>query len=306
MRKLLIAVCFICFSIGSYAQYDVNYSLYMFNKLAINPAYAGSKEALTLTGHYRNQWPGISGAPKTYTFSGHTPFFNKRSGIGLNVIADKIGMVNTFNFGLSYAYRIPIDKGKTLSIGVDGQMEYGRINWDQADPIDTGDEEVPVNATSKFNPNFGMGIYLNTPNYYVGLSIPRLLKTTIFDDDPVQGISINSVRSYYLMGGLITRVSRNVKFQPGVLFTYNPRTPFEMDLNASFVFMDRFWIGASYRLEDSIDLISQFQLSDQLKAAVAIDFTLSELNDYSPGSFELMLEYIFVRTGERLNNIRYF
>lgn len=306
MRKLLSFAFSFFVALSVMGQNDVHYSMYMFNKLAINPAYAGSKEALTFSGHYRNQWSGIKGAPETFTFSVHTPFFKKRSGIGLTMIADKIGIVNTYNIGLSYAYRIPIDKGKTLSIGLDGQFEYGRLNWDQADPLDVGDEFVPMGQTNKFNPNFGMGIYYNTPKYYVGFSMPRMLKTTIYEDNPIQSISINALRSYYLMGGMILKISRDVKFQPGAMITYNPHAPFEVDLNASFVFVDRFWLGASYRLEDSFDLIAQFQLSDQIKAALAVDFTLSELRRYSPGSFEVMLEYVFIRTGERLNNIRYF
>ena len=306
MKKLLSVVFSLFMVAACYGQYDIHYSLYMFNKLAINPAYAGSKEAMTLSGHYRNQWEGISGAPETFTVSAHTPFFKKRSGLGLNILADKIGIVQSYNIGLSYAYRIPIKKGTTLSIGLDGQFEYARLDWNEVDPLDSQDDFIPAAQTNKFNPNFGMGLYYNAPKFFVGFSMPRILKTTIFDDNPIQEAGINNLRSYYLMSGFIFKVAKNVNFQPGFLMTYNRRTPFELDLNASFVFMDRLWLGASYRLEDSFDLLAQFQLTDQLKAALAVDFTLSELNNYSPGSFELMLEYIFIRTGERLNNIRYF
>ena len=120
-----------------FGQGDTHYSLFMFNKLAINPAYAGSRDALTLTGHYRNQWQGIEGAPKTYTFAGHAPFFKNKVGVGLSLISDKIGMVNTTYVDMSYAYRIKINDESTLALGLQGQLDFGRIDWAKADPLDT-------------------------------------------------------------------------------------------------------------------------------------------------------------------------
>lgn len=306
IKKLINLVAFLLFCVCVQAQHDVHYTMFMFNKIAINPAYAGSKEVFTMSGHYRNQWPGIKGAPQTFTFSAHTPLFKKRTGVGISIIADKIGMVNTYYTDLSYAYRIKLDKETTLSVGLMAQLQYGRINWQESDPLDAGDNFVPSVGSNKLNPNFGMGAYYQAKNYYLGFSVPRIFKTTIYDDNPIEYVGLNSIRSSYIMGGFVARLSRNVKLQPGVLLTYNPSAPFEMDLNASLVFMDRFWVGLSYRLEDSMDAIVQFQISQQLKAAVALDFTFSELNNYSPGSFELMLQYCMVTSGAKLNNIRYF
>lgn len=290
-----------------FGQNDPHYSMFMFNKLSINPAYAGDKEALTFTGHYRNQWQGIDGAPKTFTFAAHTPLFKKRVGLGLSVISDKIGIYNINYFDVSYAYRMKVSDDATLSIGVQGQIDHTRVDWTKLDPLDQGDGMINVNPTTKLNPNFGLGVYYSHPKYYIGASAPRVFKTAIYDTSNSSGIvSINSLRSYYLMGGLITRLSKNVKFQPGVLLTKNDNAPLDLDLNFSFVFMDALWIGGSYRLEDSFDAIVQYQFSKQLKAAVAVDLTLSELRNYSPGSFEVMLEYLFMFDGARYNNIRYF
>jgi len=306
MKKLLFAMAVLLFAIDAQGQSDPHYSMFMFNRLSINPAYAGGKEVLTFSGHYRNQWHGISGAPITYTFAGHTPFFQKRCGIGLSVVVDKIGMVNTTFVDLSYAYRIKVNDKSTLSIGLQGQLDYGRIDWNMADPLDQGDEMLPMSASTKMNPNFGLGAYYAHPSFYVGVSVPRILKTSIFDDEAADYVGVGALRSYYLMGGLIMRMSKNVEFRPAALITVNPKSPFEADLNASVVFMKALWVGASYRLGDSFDFILQYQLTQQLKAAVAVDVTLTELNNYSPGSFEIMLEYCFLNNGSRLKNIRYF
>lgn len=307
MKYLLITIITLL-SVGSmFGQGDPHYSLFMFNKLAINPAYAGSRDALTLTGHYRNQWQGVDGAPKTFTLAGHAPFFKNKVGVGLSLISDKIGMVNTTYVDMSYAYRIKINDESTLAIGLQGQLDFGRIDWAKADPLDVGDNRFLEGRETRINPNFGLGAYYQHEKYYVGVSVPRVLKTSIYDqDERASVLRINSLRSYYLMGGLVTRVSENVKFQPGALINFNPNAPFELDLNASFVLMDALWLGGSYRLGDSFDFIVQYQFNQQVKAAVAADLTLSELNNYSPGSFELMLEYTLKSDGARYNNIRYF
>ncbi len=306
MKKIFQLGILLFFAISINAQHDTHYSMFMFNKLTLNPAYAGSKEVMTFTGHYRNQWSGIDGAPQTFTFGAHTPFFKKRCGAGISIIADKIGMVNTYYIDLSYAYRIKLDKKKTLSIGLTGQMEYGRTDWTQSDPLDLGDSMVQGSAVSKLNSNFGVGVYYQEPSFYVGASVPRVFRTTVYSDLPFEDISLRDLRSYYLMGGFVARLSKNLKLQPGVLLTINPNAPLDIDLNTSLVFMDRLWFGLSYRLQDSFDAIIQFQINTQLKAALAVDLTLSELNYFSPGSFELMLEYTLQYNGLRHNNIRYF
>ena len=306
MKKLLFALGMTCFALSIFAQHDPNYSMFMFNRLSINPAYAGGKEVLAFTGHYRNQWAGINGAPKTLTFTAHTPFFNKRCGAGLSVISDQIGMVNTMYVDLSYAYRMKVSDESTLSIGLQGQLDYGRIDWRLADPLDVDDQMINQMPSTKLNPNFGLGVYYAHPSFYMGFSVPRVLKTTIYDDEAMDYIGINALRSYYLMGGLITRLNKNVSFQPSALITVNPQSPFEIDVNASLVFMNTLWVGVGYRLGDSFDAILQYQLTEQLKAAIAIDVTITELNDYSPGSFELMLEYCMFYKSSRTRNIRYF
>ena len=108
------------------------------------------------------------------------------------------------------------------------------------------------------------------------------------------------------MGGFMTRINHAVKFKPAMLVTLNQGAPFELDLNASFLFMDRVWVGASYRLGDSFDAMLQYQFNSQIRAGVAVDLTTSALSQYSPGSFEVMLEYGLNFEGKGMNHLRYF
>ncbi|MEM1323459.1 MAG: type IX secretion system membrane protein PorP/SprF [Bacteroidota bacterium] len=306
MRKLLLMAAMIAASLWAHAQYDVHYSQFMHNKLAFNPAFAGNNEVLTFSALYRNQWLGIDGAPTTVNLHAHTPFLANRGGIGLSLISDRIGRVNTSIAGLSYAYRMKLNDESTLNVGLQMKIEHSRIDWTDVNPLDQGDGQVPLFATNKTNPNFGVGIMLSNAKYYVALSAPTLLRSTIYTDDPLSGVSLSDHRSYYLMGGFLARLSRVVKLKPEVLISYNPSAPFELAINGSVIFFDQFWLGAGYRLGDAIDGLVLFQVSNEFRVGFAYDYTLTKLQQFSNGSIELMLDYRFQKKGKRINNIRFF
>jgi len=307
MRRYFYLVIFIIsLSWTAEGQSDPHYTQFMHNKLAINPAYAGNKEMLTFTALYRNQWSGVTGAPTTYSINGHTSFFDNRNGVGLSLVGDQHGFYKTINVGLDYAYRMPMGNGATLSLGISGKLDYGKVDFSLIDPYDMDDEDIDMTQNTRLRPNFGAGVFYSHPQYYIGLSAPNVMRTSVYSDNPSQAASINNMRSYYLMGGFMTRINHAVQFKPAMLLTFNPNAPFEMDMNASFLFMDKIWVGASYRLGDSVDAMFQYQFSPQLRAGVAVDLTTSELNQYSPGSFEVMLEYSLNFESKGLNHLRYF
>lgn len=303
MRNLLLIGFAILLATGLNAQAEVQYSQFIFNKLAFNPGYAGSKEALTMGTIYRHQWQGVNGAPRTLSAYTHAPFAGGRSGAALAVTSDRIGLIENSYIDLSYSYRIPLGDGK-LSLGAQTRFEYSEIDWLKTELVDADDETIPGAQAGRTGVNFGAGLYYSTDNYYVGMSAPQLLKNNLYTDDNVQSASV--LQSYYLMGGLVTQVSENVKFKPAMMISYSPNAPFELDLNASFLFMNAFWLGATYRLGDSMDAVMQFQLSPQLKLGLATDFTLTELREYTDGSFEIWLEYVFIKEVDGVNNIRFF
>lgn len=307
MQKYIILLIIVVGTIWSVnGQSDPHYTQFMHNKMAINPAYAGSKEVLTFTSLYRNQWSGVTGAPTTFALNAHAPFFSNRCGAGISLVGDQHGFFKSYNIGLNYSYRIPMKNGATFSIGLSGQIEYGQIDFTMIDPADMNDEDIPTSETSRINPNVGLGFYYSHPQYYVGLSVPSFMRTAVYSNDPDGGVNLNQLRTYHLMGGFMTRINHAVQFKPALLVTYNPSTPIEVDVNASFLFMDKIWVGASYRLGDSFDAMIQYQFNPQIRAGVAVDLTTSELSQYSPGSFEVMLEYGLNFEGKGMNHLRYF
>lgn len=305
MKKILIIALAAFYCVALFAQQEVQYSQFIFNKLAFNPGYAGSKEALTMGAIYRHQWQGVAGAPRTFSAYTHAPFADGRSGAALSVTSDRIGIVNNSYIDLAYSYRIPVGERSKLSIGVQPRFEYSQVEWEKTVLVTTDDDRIDNAQDARTGINFGTGIYFSNPDFYVGLSAPQLLRNNLYLDDSNM-MSASVLQAYYLMAGVITDVSENVKFKPAVMFSYSPNAPFEMDLNASFLFMDAFWLGATYRLGDSMDAVMQFYLSPQVKLGIATDFTLSELKDYTDGSFEVSLEYVFVKEVDGVKNIRWF
>jgi len=302
MNKLVFTIFMLGFFVQAQAQHNPQFTHFMFNKLLYNPAYAGNRDALATSAVYRNQWIGIDGAPTTVNFNVHTPFAGKRAGIGLSIVADKIGIVNTTFANLSYNYRVRVGEHAKLSMGISGRLEHGRMDLTDVNAYDGDDDFIMNDMARTVRPNFGMGLFLSSKNYYVGVSLPTVLENSLYSNAGFESV----YRTFYAMGAVVLKMSESVKFKPSVLISYNKNAPFDMDLNASFLFMDALWIGGTYRLDDSIDALIQYQFTPSLRAGMAFDFTTSELNSYTSGGYEIMLEYIFKQGDKQATNIRYF
>lgn len=296
-------ICLI--STVAYGQNDVQFTHFMFNKMGYNPSFAGFDEALTVGAIYREQWLNIEGAPRTINAHAHTPFANSRNGIGLSLTSDQIGMFQTNAVDLAYAYRMPFGKNK-LSIGINGRLEHAVANWNLAEGVDPGDVMLPGNEQTIILPNFGVGFNYASDNYYFGASVAQLLNNSYYQFSDVPNENDMMMRTLYLMGGAEFGISKNVKFVPTALVSYNPNAPVDFDLNLGFLFMERFYAALNYRLSDSFDLMLMYQLTPQFRMGAAYDFTVSELAGKTPGSFEFMGSYTFDFEDENIRNIRFF
>jgi len=306
MRNIYFLFLLFFFSNDLSAQNNQLYSMFVFNKLQYNPAYAGSKGAPTVGAHYRHQWQGIQGAPRTITLFGHTPLSDKRSGVGFSLISDEIGMFNTYYATGTYAYRITFKNDTKLSLGIQAQYDHARLNWEKLNLLDNQDTGLPIDQTHLSTFNAGVGIYYSGSNFFVGASVPQLIRNAITSDAYQNLGQLNPLRSYYGMGGVVFDLTNNVKLKPSILVSYVPNAPFEIDFNLSVLLMETFWIGGSYRLEESIDAFVQFPVTKNLKLALGVDYATTALNQYTKGSFEIMAEYTFRRQNDGVNNIRFF
>ena len=266
---------------------------YMLNPLSINPAYAGNRGVLNIAAFYRKQWVGIKGAPETITLATDAPFFNNKLGLGLIILNDKIGVTKETQFNTNYSYKISIKKG-TLSLGLGAGLFVTNTAWSDLVVLDPGDEYYLVDSKVFVVPNFSFGAYYSVNNYFAGFSIPKLLEQR-FNTDKNKYVLKNNFSDYmYLFNtGYLFSLSHNVKFFPTVLIAYTAEKKILYDINAHFKFVERLWIGASYRNDRSVASMFQFQLTNQLRFAYTYDFDFNKLRTFSSGSHEVMLRYEF-------------
>ena len=289
------------------AQQDAQYTQFMFNKLYFNPAYAGAKKVLCLSGIYRKQWIGIERAPQTGTFNMHGSVLQNRLGLGLSVTYDQIGFTDKVDIETNYSYIIRFKDESFLSMGLRGSFSYMQVRWDQADPTQSFDNSIPGGTTSKLLPNFGAGIYYQSKFWYAGISVPHLFQNKIdFSTNPNAAVEPKLTQHYFFTGGLSFDIAKNIQIQPNLMFKYVVNAPFDMDLNLSLVFFQKILVGVTYRMGDSIDALLQWRIAPQLQIAFAYDFTISPLQRYNAGSIEVMLEYCFIKKSEKVHNPRFF
>lgn len=299
LKKLALFLLSILAGLSVFAQQEVMYTQYMFNGLAINPAYAGSHETISLSALVREQWKGIDGAPRTQTFGIHSPVRSQRMALGLLAIHDEIGVTEQAGVHLSYAYRIPVsDKGK-LSFGLKSGISYFRANYTELGMDDIAFSE----DINEYHPTVGFGIYFQTEKFFAGLSSPQLLEKDMIPNAENMNVS----RHYFATLGYVIDLSPQLKLKPSTLVKSVPGAPVQFDINSNLLISDVIWVGLSWRSFESLDAILQLQVTNQLQIGYSWDFaTSSDMRSVNSGSHEFMLHYRFSFNRSKVINPRYF
>ena len=283
------------FPVKSGAQQDAQYTQYMYNMNILNPAYAGSKTgtlSISLLG--RTQWAGIPGAPQTATLSVHSPI-TKRMGLGLSVLADKVGPINEQFIFADYSYTIPVGYYDNLSFGIKAGISLLNANLIDLQTIIQDDVNFDQNI-GNLQPNFGFGAFYYSDIYYVGLSIPNLLKTTYLEKEGGLITNVNKKSHMFLTGGYVFDLSYEWQFKPSIMAKTTMGAPISIDLSANFLFDETFEVGTSYRWDDSVSLLLNARVTDNLRVGYSYDFTTTELSRFTSGSHELIILFDLLTT----------
>jgi type IX secretion system PorP/SprF family membrane protein len=210
-RILLIALMFT--GIVSYAQQDAQFTQYMYNTINVNPAYAGSRGAMSIFALHRTQWVGLDGAPTTNAVSINTPLNSSRLGLGVSVINDKIGPTQENTISADLSYTVPASETFKLSFVIKATANLFDLDVSRLSPKQAGD--LSLQNFNKFTPNIGAGIYLHSDKAYIGLSIPNFIETNRYDDNDVK--IFKEKKSYYLIAGYVFDLNPTIKFKPALL-----------------------------------------------------------------------------------------
>ena len=288
------------------AQQDPQYTQYMYNMNVVNPAYAGSRGTLSLGLLGRTQWTNVTGGPKTVTFSGDAPI-GRRVGIGLSLISDKIGPVQEQNLYVDVSYTINTSDEGRLAFGLKGGVTLQDIDLLSITlPQDPNDPLFQDNVNEVY-PNFGAGIYYYTDKFYVGLSVPNILKSTHFERSGGIITEASEEMHAFLTAGYVFGLSPTLKFKPSLMFKGVIGAPVSIDINANFLLYNRLELGASYRVEDSLSALINFAVTPDFRIGFAYDYTISEFSNINPGgTYEAILLYDIDFSKKNLKSPRFF
>jgi type IX secretion system PorP/SprF family membrane protein len=321
MKKIIVLFGLVlAVTLSTYAQQDPQFSMYMFNGQYLNPAYVGSKGVVDVTGIYRYQWAGqnFEGSPQSMSIGVNTPFKKDQYALGVYTGYDHIGHVDMFNLVGQFAYRIAVKKSK-IALGVQAGFYHYNNNGLKHNLNNETDPNF-LNERIFFTPNVGTGIYVYSDRYYIGAALPHLLNMKLGNEWFNGGSTSDVTRQYrhlFVTGGIVVgKETSPIKFKPSFLMKYvqgvDRKIP-DFDLNANFLLVDRFWLGAGVRTGGNrvgpyfSDVVGMFEclVTQQLRVGYSYDYILSNLSDFSTGSHEIMLGYSFGYQKKKFVNVRY-
>lgn len=303
-KKIVGIFIAVCSGMNAFAQQDPQYSQYMFNQLAINPAYAGSKEALSTAAFIRSQWTGIKGAPNTETLTLHGPLKKKKVGLGVAIIADQIGPKKSTGIMGSYAYRLPIKNGK-FAFGLRVGVYNFSYNWSKISYRDSLDVYNTKNTTSKIVPTADAGIYYYTNTMYIGFSATHLYNGKLTSVSNANGDDAQLSPHFFFTFGKAWALSDKLTFNPSVMIKKAENSPGTGDLNLSFLINQKIWLGVSVRSSYGLVAYTQFNITDKFKLGYAFDFGVNKIGRAGGGSHEIMLGYDFNIFKSKMASPRY-
>jgi type IX secretion system PorP/SprF family membrane protein len=298
MKKGYLALVVLLFSaVKAKAQQDPHYTQYMYNMNVMNPAYAGSKESISGSLLYRQQWVGLDGAPKTATFAIDSPIA-KNVGLGFSAISDRIGPVDETNLYGDFSYTINLGGENKLAFGLKAGATFHKIgllsdigNGYTQDP---GDFAFAENS-SKIGLNIGSGVFFYNEKYYAAFSVPNMLEGKHLDvsHDGNEYKFGSDTQHYFLTSGYVFDLSASTKFKPSFMLKSAFSAPTSLDCSANFLFFEKYEIGATYRLDDSFGAMVNFAITPSLRIGYAYDHIISEIKGTAPASHEFILLFDF-------------
>jgi type IX secretion system PorP/SprF family membrane protein len=313
---ILVTITMLLVNHGLKSQQDAMYTHYMYNTLAVNPAYAGTRDALTVTALGRKQWAGFTGAPTSISGTAHMPL-GEKLGLGISFINDQIGPLKNNQIYADLAYHLKLNPKSKLSFGIKGGVNLWSANLGQlntTNKLESDPSQYNYDLNNSLTPNFGGGVYYHRERFYIGVSVPKLLRNqigTTSTTTPNGSVSSNLLTEqfhWFVILGTVFNLSDDIKLKPTALLKATAAAPLEGDFTATFIFNDKFNLGAMYRTGDAAGLLLGLNLSPQLFAGYSFDWSfLNKTGKYNSGSHEIMLRYDLIFNKEaQIKSPRYF
>lgn len=316
IKKIVLTAALLAMVTIIKAQQDPMYTHYMYNTLSVNPAYAGTRDALTVTALGRQQWVSFDGAPTSVTGTAHTPI-GEKLGLGLSFINDQIGPLKNNQIYADLAYHLKLNTKSKLSFGIKGGVNLwsanlGALNTGNKNETDPSQYNYSVN--NNLTPNLGAGLYYHRERFYIGVSVPKLLRNKIGTTSvtTANGAISNNLLTeefhWFTIVGTIFNLSDNVKLKPTALIKATAAAPIEGDFTGTFILNDKINLGAMYRTNDAAGVLLGLNINPQLYVGYSFDWSfLNKTAKYNNGSHEIMLRYDLIFNNKaQIKSPRYF
>jgi type IX secretion system PorP/SprF family membrane protein len=322
-RILLLLILFVSYIHLASAQQKPQYTQYVFNNLLLNPAVSGIENCTDVRAGYRSQWTGLQGAPVTSYLTVTAPIGDKflqgdatafpaaggenpssrlytqnymasepHHGIGLMIVSDQAGPITQTNLDATYAYHIGLAARLNLALGVSAGVNHISLNTSQITLENPFDPAIANGNNSQWKPDAGAGIWLYGPNYYFGASVLQLLPQNLYFSTNNAYSQSKTVPQYFVTSGVKLSLSDDIALLPSFLIKVINPEPITYDINAKISFKDKFWIGGSYRRDDSVGILAGVNISSFINVGYSYDITTSALNTVSNGTHEIVISLL--------------
>jgi type IX secretion system PorP/SprF family membrane protein len=316
MKKYIFTVCLGGLLYGGvFGQQDAGFTQYFFNPLFINPGYAGTREAISGTLVYRNQWAGMDGSPVSQSFNIHGQVPNSKVGLGLQIYNDEAGPIKNTGVQATYAYHIPIGKCK-LALGLSGSLDDLRVLGSKIVIDDKSDASFTNNTETYLVPDAAFGLYLYRTRFYTGLSATHLLQPRFGRPDANVSNPARFYRNYYLTAGYVFKLSETLDLRPSLLLKGVENAPMAADIDAALIFCEKFFVGLGYRVSKRINMngtdnmlvaMLEYEVNHKFRIGYSYDYYLNQSGNYnSAGTHEIMLGWDFDVSKTKMMSPRYF
>lgn len=276
------------------AQQLPQYTQYMLNDMAINPAVAGKNDYADVRSNNRYQWVGITDAPRTYMLTVHAPFKKRNMGLGAQVYTDIVGPTRRVGLSLAYAYHIKIAEKTKISLGISAGIQQWGIDGHKLVLHDDGDNNLLIQYQTKTVPDFGAGVLVHNDKWYIGFSAPQLYQS------PIKlykgGDNKGTLVTHFLVNGAYKfDLGDDFKIEPSFLVKYANPAPMKIDAGLRVIYQEQIWLGGGYRHNDAFTALVGFMYKNYLMIGYSYDFTTTGLRKYANATHEVMLGLRFSR-----------
>jgi len=271
-----------------FGQGDFLSSQYMNSQLVINPAYAGVRNSLNVTVLSRQQWMGIENAPTSYLLSAHSPLNDRMASIGGSFLNSQNGPIQHNELTMVYSYLIKVSDRMFLSLGLSARLNHHNVNLNTLTVINESDPIFAQNIENSFTPNFGVGTFLYSPKFYLGVSMPQGLVNELKSEESEGGVAFLQQRSFYLTSGYAINIGKSAYIRPSFLARYRQEASSLIDANLTLQFKN-FWVGGSYRTDQTMAALINVQVTKNVSVCYSYDFPASTETTLGVGSHEVSL-----------------